>query len=244
MKSKKKIFFLFIIAFFFSQNLSAEQWKRVYLASYPRSGNHWVRYLVEEASHIATSAANIDRDPPHMGNMFPWGGYCCNHGYEGNCRYPVKSDYVLIKTHYPTTNKRGLLPAKKYIRIVRHPVDSFFSWFLYGRRDKNQTKIPSSLLKLFIQKWKDFQEYWNKQESVLTIRYEDLSDHPFEYLSQILNFVEYKVQSSDVERAVKKYPCKSLLYKHLNNFNLEERLLIASELGELMNEFGYTIPLD
>ena len=34
------------------QILHANDWKRVYLASFPRSGNHWTRFLIEEATGI------------------------------------------------------------------------------------------------------------------------------------------------------------------------------------------------
>ena len=105
----------------------AEKWQRIYLTTPCRSGNHWMRYLVEEAAHIATGAVYRDKTPLHMDKIFPWGGYCCKHGYEGLCRYPNKSDIVLIKTHYPDCPETPFdrLPYKWAIRIVRHPVDSF-----------------------------------------------------------------------------------------------------------------------
>lgn len=73
-----------------------QDWRRAYLATYPRSGNHWTRYLIEEASGIATSSIYVDRIPQHLKRKFPWGGYCPHRGYEGNRRYPKKSDIDLV----------------------------------------------------------------------------------------------------------------------------------------------------
>ena len=80
------------------------EWNTVYLASFPRSGNRWVRFLVEEAVHIATSSVYSvykDGDYLHLQEILPWDGFCTNHGYNGACRYPSKDDPVLLKTHYP-----------------------------------------------------------------------------------------------------------------------------------------------
>src|SRR4051812_11514770 len=101
--------FIFLLCLFFLTIFQlgfSEQWTRVYLATYPRSGNHWIRYLVEEASHIATSSVYRDPDPLHLKRIFPWGGYCCHHGYEGQCRYPTKKDCVLVKTHFPAQEQK------------------------------------------------------------------------------------------------------------------------------------------
>src|SRR5690348_10906431 len=90
---------------------SKEDWsKRVYLATYPRSGNHWVRYLIEEITHIATSSVYCDgdADKSHLGKPFPWGGYCPKYGYEGKCRYPTPDDIVVVKTHFPA------VPAQEF----------------------------------------------------------------------------------------------------------------------------------
>src|SRR5437868_3632292 len=93
-----KLIFFFCVC---QSMLFGEEWNVVYLASFPRSGNHWVRFLVEEATHIATSSVYRDQDFPHLKNIFPWGGYSTDQGYDGHCRYPTNDDPVLLKTHYP-----------------------------------------------------------------------------------------------------------------------------------------------
>lgn len=98
-----KIYFLlfFNVLFLNSSCLEADWENLVYLATYPRSGNHWMRYLIEEATGIATGADHIDPDPPHNPKRYPWGGFCPDGGYSKTRRYPEKDEIYVVKTHYP-----------------------------------------------------------------------------------------------------------------------------------------------
>src|SRR5690349_14416639 len=84
----------------------ASEWKRVYLATYPKSGNHWMRFLIEEVTGVATGSVYCDQNQPaHMPAPFAWGGYSTPHGYTGKRRYPTKRDIVVIKTHFPVIDQ-------------------------------------------------------------------------------------------------------------------------------------------
>lgn len=226
---------------------SKEDWKRVYLASYPRSGNHWTRNLLEETTHVATGSVYLDKEPPHLKKPFPWGGYAPKNGCEGNCRYPEKGEIVVIKTHFPAHIKTqfDLQPATKLIRIVRHPIDAFYSQFFHRNPDHQLTadgKIPSWFVKRSIGRWKKFQKYWNQQPNVLTIRYEDLLTQPHVYLREIVEASGYQVSEEDINRAVSKFPPHDGgALKHLNDYDSKDLALISQELGPLMKKHHYTI---
>lgn len=223
-----------------------KKWQnRVYLATYPRSGNHWMRYLIEEATHIATSSCYQDPDPQHMATVFPWGGYCCEHGYEGQSSYATEQETVVIKTHFPAIGISPFdeLPYTKTIRIVRHPVDSFYSFYIWVQTYSNQPceyAMPKDVLLKSIASWRAFQNYWDQAENVLTVRYEDLYNHPEHYLRQILNAIGYQVTEADIQRAVAKFPPRGGLYKHFDHFSAEDLALIQAELGPLMQKSGYS----
>lgn len=245
---KNKLFILFF-CFVFIADFSlcfSKEWKRAYLASFPRSGNHWVRYLVEEASHIATSSVYCDPDPQHMDKTFPWGGYCCDHGYEGDCRYPTKDDVVFIKTHYPGQKRISKFDKDTYqviVRVVRHPVDSFYSRYVKNPKGSIADTVPSKRVKRYISLWRDFQTYWNNKPNVITILYEDMLENPAVELKKILDALEYDVTDEDIARAVAKYPSEGFVLKHLDKFKRSDLKLIANELSDLMDQFGYEIPL-
>jgi hypothetical protein len=225
----------------------AKKWEnRVYLATYPRSGNHWIRYLIEEATGIATSSTYRDLDPLHLESVFPWGGYCCDHGYEGEARYPIQGESAVVKTHFPFIYLSWFerLPYTKAIRIIRHPIDTFYSLYVYEIKNSNavpEFRMPQWDLRRFIRSWLQFQQYWDFAENVLTIRYEDLYNNPSSYLKLILEMIGYEVSEEAIERAVGKYPPREGLLKHLHHFSHEDLYIVQVELGSLMEQYGYTL---
>lgn len=231
----------------------AKNWKnRIYLATYPRSGNHWIRYLIEEVTHIATSSVYRDKDPndsdpEHLPDIFPWGGYCSNHGYKGNCVYPSNGETVVVKTHFPALGASlfDKLPYNLTIRIIRHPVDSFYSFYLWFQAFQHplppRRMIPRNDLLQFIQSWRQFQKYWDQADNVLTIRYEDLYNDPAYYLRLVMQATGYPFNQEDIERAIAKYPPMGGLLKYHQYFTREDLLIIQTELGDLMQQYGYEL---
>lgn len=218
---------------------STSNWNRVYLASFPRSGNHWVRFLLEEATHIATSSVSRDADYPHLPTLFPWGGYSTDHGYKGNCRYPNEQDPVVIKTHHPYYWKPIQLGSVT-LCLIRHPVDAFYSFSIYEGKLDGLGKIPRNVLEHFIITWREFYEYWMKEPGVLLVRYEDLYQDPVGILSKIIYACGFQVDAEDIQRAVDEYPPKGGILKHLCHYSQEDLELIQNELNDLLFKYGYS----
>ncbi len=222
-------------------NVKDPKWeeKRVYLATYPRSGSHWSRSLIEEATGMATSSVYPDRTPQHLSTIFPWGGYCP----EGLAFYPLHGETVVVKTHYPALQevKFDKLPYRRAVRIVRHPVDSFYSRYQFNEGNRAEDLIPREKLLQFIRSWNRFQEHWNNESNVLTVRYEDLYNNPSVYLRLILETIGYAVTEEDIERAVTKYPPKGGILKHLGHFTKGDLSIIEEKSGDLMKIYGYEI---
>lgn len=248
-----KNLFIFVFSLFvfniYSQDIplfESDGWKRIYLATYPRSGNHWVRYLIEESTHIATSSVYKDlSDPIHLDNIFPWGAYSTENGYRGNCRQPSKNDPVIVKTHFP------LMPSQtgdRYysfmtIRIIRNPVDSCWSFFInHFPNHDYPNKVPHEFVVHFIKTWKMFHEYWNHEIDCISFKYESFLESPEELLKIILSFVGYKVSDEDIERAVSIYPPKNKELQHIEHFEREDLELMKSELKLYLKDFNYSIP--
>jgi hypothetical protein len=243
---KKYILFLIIALFTFQcyAQETEDEWQRVYLATYPRSGNHWIRYLIEEATGIATGSVYRDHDGNqwHLKTPFPWGGYCTDHGYKGDCRYPEKDDIIVIKTHYPCyKSKFDLKKAIKTIRIVRHPIDCIYSWHVY-RSKKDNGFISDESLRRFVSLYKNFQNYWNNRKGIVTYKYEDIMSDPEKMLTQILRRIGYKVSHEDVVRAVRKNPPFGCELKHISCYSQEQLDLIRTELKDFLDQFNYELP--
>lgn len=239
MKTNKENFmFRLIFIFCLVQSLLfADEWKTVYLASFPRSGNHWVRFLVEEATHITTSSVYRDREFHHLKDIFPWGGYCTEHGYENHCRYPTKNDPVLIKTHYPFLPFIIEPTPKLAICLIRHPIDTFCSYYAY--RGGKEVKIDKVTLIEFIQRWRQFYEFWESQPGVLFIRYEDLHSDTDLYLSYILQHAGFSFNDADIERATIKYSPQGEPLKHRGCYDSESLEMMKTELADILTRYDY-----
>ena len=221
---------------------SIPAWKhRVYLTSYPRSGNHWMRYLIEEATGIATGSVYPDPDPTHR--LMPWGAYWPEGGYEGNRRSPQANEIMVLKTHAPALD---LTPfdrhrKQKAVRIVRHPVDAFWSW-------NANIGLPEPLvmtddyLTLYIFRWRLFETYWNKQPNTLTIRYEDLFQDPYPVLKAVLEHCGIHVPDENIRKAVAHYYPVGKVHKYFHHYSPEQLKRISQELGDLMIRYSYEIP--
>jgi len=233
------VFFLFATSAF----LEASEWsERVYLATFPRSGNHWMRYLIEDATHISTGTVYRDSDPPHLKDPFPWEAFSTDGGYRKDCRDPRPFEPFVVKTHYPALGKQPF-DGRRYkavIRIVRHPVDSFYSWYVYKKG--NEQTIPRDLLELMVRKWKRFQEYWEVQPNVTTFRYEDMMLDLKKHVRKTLNVIGYKYTQEDLDYAVEMNQPRGGVLKHLEHFTHDDLQYIQKELGALMVKYNYSIP--
>lgn len=236
---------ILVSLFLFFTPSEAKDWsQRFYLATYPRSGNHWMRYLIEDATHIATSSVYPDADPPHLYDPFPWEAFSTDGGYRGDSRYPRPNEPFIVKTHYPALGRRSFdrKPYVAVIRIVRHPIDSLYSWYVYKHRNEElQPTIPRDHLVHMVNAWKRFQDYWDRQPRVLTIRYEDMLGDVEACLKQTLSKVGYKYTRGDLEYAVENNQPRGGILKHLNHFTSDDLHYIQEELGPLMKRYNYTM---
>jgi hypothetical protein len=235
----RRMFFYLFVPF---PALFGSDWEIVYLASFMRSGNHWVRYLIEEATGIATSSLHQDNNPPHLPKLFPWDGYAADHGYEGTRRYPEKGEPVVIKTHYPVPGVPSLPHlAQTVICLIRNPIDALYSWYAYTSRKAKRIgqQIPTEYLHFHIEQWRAFYEYWEKQDHVIIIRYEDLYRDPISSLTKIIQATGYSVRPEDIRRAVSKYPPIGGILKHLHHYAKEDVDFIRQELMDLLLRYGY-----
>lgn len=244
MKHSLKLFFFWSCLFLlFFHDCYSDEWKRIYLASFPRSGNHWLRQLIEEVTNVATSSVYIDHDEDqkHLPTPFPWGGYCVSRGYTGDRKYPQEGDIVFIKTHYPGFLKVpfDLQPSIKTIRVIRNPVDTFWSYHVFT--GVGSDRIPEDFLSKLLYHWRVFQEYWDKQDNVITIRYEDLYNDTFSSLKRVLTEIGYKAEDIHIQRAIAKYPRQGTLYKHAQTIDKEDLKRIEDELNDLIIKYHYPL---
>jgi Sulfotransferase domain len=167
------------------------------LASFPRSGSTWLRFLLLESLTGNTAEWNdVNRLIPYVG---------------GQRSIPalLPGDGRLVSTHDPRTG-----PCRRAVLLVRDPRDvvlSYYRWLsLHGYSHDLETFLPAFLdgRLTFHGAWSDNTRYWLDSAShrggrrLCVVRFEDLRADSFETIRRILLFMDVEVSDDAIHRAV------------------------------------------
>lgn len=181
--------------------------KQIFVVSYPRSGNTWMRFLLVAMLYPdeETSFPNASRLAPDL------------HQKEGWMKQKV-IDPLILKCHLQEYPAYFL---SKNIYIYRDPRDiavSFYHFYDWEKKLRFNDYLPK-FVNGDIHKWTPWAchlYYWLIEDNKLDfifVKYEDLLINPEENLKRVMKYLSIKkVDSSDraIEEAVKR--CE---YKHL-----------------------------
>ena len=190
---------------------SAEPARRTvtWLASYPKSGNTWLRFLaVNLVFGPQESAATLGRLVPDLHEM---------SGVPAPPEQPV-----LIKTHFACTPQLPLFSATSgAIYIVRHPADVMVSNFHYARRSGAITKDATAewaryvddfivhrgdprWIQLGMGSWEQNVVSWFRDDlpfRVARVRYEDVLAAPLEAARGLAALLRPDATAQEITRA-------------------------------------------
>lgn len=179
----------------------------IWLASYPKSGNTWLRFLL--ANFLwgpITDSAQIDRHIPDIHHQFPLRQISTSHGLG------------FVKTHQPTPAE---VPYPHMtdgaVYIVRNPLDVIASLLHYAAvpEDKQSAFVDhaihyhqSPLWREFgAGAWADHVTHWALDpapERRLVLFYENLLADPEHNLSRILDFLDVPNGALSLAEAVRR----------------------------------------
>jgi Sulfotransferase domain len=182
----------------------------VWIASYPKSGNTWVRFLVcNLAFGLQDSAAALNRLAPDI--------------HELSVAPEPPNAPIFLKTHFrfaPT------VPLSQYtagaLYVVRNPADVMLSNFHYSRRSGAAGSDQGAILQEYVDRylavrgdpqwvgvgmgtWEEHVRSWLGTQHafpVLAIRYEDLLADPTQGAQRICAFLGLQRTVQEVEAAV------------------------------------------
>ncbi|GJN94068.1 hypothetical protein Rhopal_007132-T1 [Rhodotorula paludigena] len=171
---------------------------RTGFVSYPRSGNSYLRSLVERATGYQTSSIYCDRNLAKT--------------FHGECnkalRYFVKSHFPALPRFVSSRDDRWTEFYKNYdqvVHVVRNPLDAVASWYHLratktddGLNHEAKAELPGDrfgdlqreeILDL-ARRWRRHSVYW-EQAPVLThtLRYEDLKAQPVPNMMALVSFL-------------------------------------------------------
>lgn len=211
--------------------------RRVALASFPRSGNTWFRFLLESATGELTGNAS---DKPSR--ILPRAG-------EG----------IVIKTH-----RRDSFRYTHAIHLVRNPfdvIDSFFDWKAsLGWEWKYGELSWEDFVTLTVPLWRAHTRHWlNTRTNTYLIRYEDCVNDPVGQFAALLKWLERPVSAAALAEAVERTSFERLkrqqseqsavgerffrrgaAAKGIERFSPAQRNWVVASLGEELARCGYS----
>lgn len=154
----------------------------VYLLSFPRSGNSWVRYLAECATGFFTGSVYSDS------KLFKL-------GYLGENEKAVKGTTLLIKEHIFKQFDAEIHPA---VLLIRNPMSAIESFVSFKQGKGNHTYGGSELDFAHLDKvFETRVAHWervatlalNSSQDLLVVVYEKLKAEPINEIRKIMKFL-------------------------------------------------------
>lgn len=184
----------------------------VWLASYPKSGNTWVRYfLYSYLVGPVPSTAHLARRIPDV-------------HVPGNVQAAEPIDgRLLVKTHFAWSNAHRFAPATEgFIYILRHPKDSLLSNLHYrrliARNNESMAMINDrAYAEAFLRErgdplwrvrgfgtWAEHAASWlSSPIPHLALKYEDLKADPHTHFRRAIEFLKVPVDEQRLAEAVR-----------------------------------------
>ncbi len=215
--------------------------QRVALASFPRSGNTWFRFLLESATGEETGTLGA-----RAARVLPRG-----------------RDGVVIKTHQRDSHR-----YTHAIHLVRNPfdvVDSYYDWKAScGWRWKHGETDWDSFVKLVVPLWCKHTRHWlEAAPEVFRVRYEDCLSDPTPQFRALLDWLQRPVSDSVLQAAIQsssfdelkrkqsadskmgaKFFRRGTAAKGVERFSAEQRRWVLTRARRELEACGYTRLLD
>lgn len=167
----------------------------VFLTSYPRSGNTWLRYLL-----MSYRYPECDLDMPTIRKTMP------------DLHRGIDADF--FATPSPRVIKSHTLYCDEYPKILYLLRDGRDCYWSYYNRQKHGNEYHKSFERFFYEanaghiwpsSWHDHVRSWVEQDGdspLLIVRYEDLVSQPLVQLRNIVEFVGWAWDAPLAERAI------------------------------------------
>jgi hypothetical protein len=222
----------------------------IWLASYPKSGNTWVRSMVAALMH--TDDGEFHFDLLDQIKQFPIKNYFTNFTNDFGDINEIKKHWLsaqdlinldnkvkFLKTHhinckidqYNFTDKKNTLATIYIVRDPRNLVKSISNHFSKSLEESKKFLLTTRLIggsnleknsvKTLLGSWSDHYKFWkNNNKNFLLIKYEDLLENTNSELIKIITFIK-KFTPIQTNDIKNKNIIRTTSFNHLKN--LEEK---------------------
>ncbi|MDZ7771605.1 MAG: sulfotransferase domain-containing protein [Balneolaceae bacterium] len=215
----------------------------VFVSSYPRSGNTWLRKLLADLMLQKNGRQTDTTLPIHHDKLIPDRDF--NAVAEAE-RLP-HAPGLTVKTHDRIETIQKLYPASRrgevrHIYIYRNPADALVSHYHFHLRyehlaDKlGNTGVDAFCLEQF-DSWKEHVESYLEafeggEEAIFILSYEQLSENAVPLLLELCEWLDFPVEPGQAERAVEHHRFKKLQQKEaVDPVNEEELFFRKGKVG-------------
>jgi len=222
----------------------------VWISSYPKSGNTWVRFqMLNLLQGKQTDTANLEKIIPDIHKS----SHILNLQFTNN---------ILIKTHFMLTNTMPLVnQTLAYVYIVRHPMDVMISNLNYSHLkntnvfDKKEKRIfDNQYINNYIAakgdprwiehgmgSWVDNVRSWLSAREIYPnaiLRYEDMLTDPAKELAKINTLLNLKKSDEDINTAVENSSFKAMKVIENQEIHLKKSGFFYSEKNDMGKDKG------
>lgn len=177
---------------------------KILLVSYPRSGNSFLRHLLEERTGVITGSDSRSNRTLSASLLR------CGFRGEG----VADSSVWVVKSHFPERMGYLRFRANRVVLLVRNPFDSIESYFHMGLTNTHDKMLTQEVMQSealqalwgdFVRNeaavWTAFHQYWllkSMHVPVLFVRFEDLLLDERTTMREILHFMQSEGPESSV----------------------------------------------
>lgn len=226
----------------------------VFLVSYPRSGNTWVRFLIANVlkpAGVEIDFHNVQDYVPELGR---------NNDIISRMESPrVVKSHSLYESSYP-----------RVIYLVRDGRDVYVSYYHYRKNQLDESETLGDFIRRedhYPSSWSDHVRSWlgssGDRPNLLLVRYEDLLERPLEELKRMVDFIGLDVTGEQLAQAIqdssfsemrridqtkgrkynltgtKDFVRKGKAGSWQDEFSAEDIAYLKAKEGDLLIELGY-----
>jgi hypothetical protein len=185
----------------------------IFITSFPKSGNTWVRLIVANLLSIKVNIQNIDHFLPET------------YSYKESFYLNKLKKRRIIKSHDYFDHR-----FKKVIYVVRDPREVIVSTYFFQikiktiKKNYSKRKFINSFIKGKYSSnfgtWEQNVGSWHgsRNKNIIFIRYEDLIDKPVKEIKRISNFLKIKTSNKKILQTIKNTSFKKFQTEEKNNF--------------------------
>lgn len=186
-----------------SMNTSSFPENSILIASYPRSGNTWMRLVLTDIILQLHDLETKTYLPVHSDEVIP--------DFDANPQFTrwkyLQTPHLFLKTH-----KNFMECLRKSVYIVRRPEDSLCSFYHFHLRyDHLKNKVAGGLDKFAL----DFGERWAKNvqsyidgrhhKDILFVSYEMMHQEPFITFKKVSKFLDLSPTDTMIQTAIENH---------------------------------------